>query len=157
LEKLGVDVFKRATLLAVTLSVVVATACGGQSPAPPEVQVDRTACTNCRMLISEPRFAAAYQVQEGGSKVFDDIGCLLEAMRGEKSAVLHYWFRDAAGGEWIEGNNAVFVTGSRIRTPMNGGVVAYRDRATADDAAAREGGRVIGSVAELLGPKKEGS
>lgn len=131
--------------LILPLLLLAGVACGAGGDGPPEILVDRTACAHCRMLVSEPRYAAAYTVSGGEALVFDDIQCLLDAV-GKGPG--HFWFRDAAGDGWIDGADAVFVRSSNLRTPMNGGIAAYRTPAAAQ-AAARDGGRVVHSFDEL--------
>jgi copper chaperone NosL len=154
-------------LLALMLGSSVA--CGGHAGGPPDIQVDRTACSHCGMLVSEPVYAAAYKAPSSDPRVFDDIRCLLEAARTEPRAEqLRFWFHDAAAGEvapqggpvaargrpggqsWIEGSEARFVASPALRTPMGGGLIAYRDRTAAREGAARHNGRVIESLDELL-------
>ena len=140
----------------ILLAVLTASACGVRADGPPEIQVDRTACGHCRMLVSEPRYAAAYQAPGAEALVFDDIQCLLEAARKE-AGPLRVWFRDAAGEEWIDGADAVFVRSTSLRTPMNGGIAAYRTRSAAEQAATRDRGRVVLSFEELRAASGDGS
>lgn len=137
-----------------TLAAVLLTfGCSAAAPGPPEILVDRSACFHCGMLISEPLYAAAYRAQGSDARVFDDIGCLRNAARGE-SGPLTFWFHDAGDEAWIDGRVAVFVTSPEIRTPMGGGLIAYRDRAAAGRAAGVRHGRVIDSVADMLSDTK---
>lgn len=137
-------------LLSVTL---LGSACGAQPDGPPEIVVDRTACSHCTMLISEPRYAAAYQAPGGEAQVFDDIVCLLEAARAEGAGDRRFWFHDGNDGQWIDGDTAVFVASPEFRTPMGGGIIAYRDRATAETAAGTYRGEVIGPLPALFNHK----
>ena len=82
--------------------LLTSVACGVPADGPPEIQVDRTACSHCRMLVSEPRYAAAYRAPGAEALVFDDIQCLLDAARKEPGPV-RLWFRDASGDSWIDG------------------------------------------------------
>jgi hypothetical protein len=103
------------------------------------------------MLISEPAYAAAYRAPGSESRVFDDIGCLLASARNETApAALTFWFHDAGTAGWIDGRHAVLVRAATIRTPMGGGLIAFRDRTAAADAAARYQGAMVGSVEDLL-------
>ena len=137
----------RMTLIALTL---LAAACTTKAGGPPDIVVDRTACSHCGMLISEPIYAAAYQAAGHEARVFDDIGCLLKSAQAESGA-LTYWFHDAHDRSWIDGSAAVFVASPAIRTPMGGGVIAFRDRAAAEQLAAGEhGGDIIPSLTDLL-------
>lgn len=133
--------------------MLVATACGVKAGGPPEIEVDRTACSHCGMLISEPLYAAAYRAPGAAARVFDDIGCLRDAARAETPG-LRFWFHDADDRAWIEGAEAVFVAASEIRTPMGGGLIAYRDPAAAERSAVKHHGRIIRSISDLL--TKEG-
>jgi copper chaperone NosL len=133
--------------------VLVSAACASRPSGPPEIVVDRTACSHCTMLISEPRYAAAYQVAGAEARVFDDIACLLEAARTEAMSELRFWFHDGNDGEWIVGDTAVFVSSPEFRTPMGGGTLAYRDRTAAETAAGRYRGQVIGPLPALLDRK----
>ena len=137
----------------VLAAALLSAACGVRAEGPPEIVVDRTPCSRCGMLISEPLYAAAYQAPGADARVFDDIGCLRDAARSEHSA-LRIWVHDAADGRWMNGFEAILVTSPSIRTPMGGGLLAYRDPAGADRAAERHGGRVIRSIDDIL--RKEG-
>ena len=63
------------------LAALAAGGCSGRMTGPPEIVVDRTSCDHCRMLISDVRYAAAVEAPNADVKVFDDIGCLLEAVK----------------------------------------------------------------------------
>src|SRR5688572_33378398 len=124
-------------------------ACGVRAAGPPEIVVDRTPCSHCGMLISEPLYAAAYQAPGAAARVFDDIGCLRDAAGGE-SGQLRIWVHDASDGRWMNGFEATFVAAPSVRTPMGGGMVAYRKPADADRAAAAHRGRVIRSLGDIV-------
>ena len=107
------------------------------------------------MLISEPIFAAAYRAPAGGARVFDDIGCLVASLSREaRTDGIRFWFHDAEDVQWIDGTEAVFVKSDRLRTPMAGGLVAYRGPAAAERGAKRHEGRVIRNLDDLL-PARE--
>ena len=134
--------------IAVLFVALVTAGCSAKADGPPAIQVDRTACVHCTMLVSDERFAAAYETAAGESRVFDDIGCLLEAARHEPQAeTLRFWFHDALTSQWIRGEEAVFVKSDRIKTPMGGGILAYRE--SQDPAAIR-------SIRELLARSEKG-
>ena len=132
-------------------TLAASAACGVKAEGPPPIEIDRTPCAHCGMLISEPRYAAAYKSPRREAQVFDDIGCLLasatrEAGRGE----LRFWFHDARTAHWIAGSEATFVKSARFRTPMSGGLVAYRDAVAAKLTAAQHDGQVIGDLNDLF-------
>jgi copper chaperone NosL len=145
---------RNVTILSALL--LASAACGVRADGPPEIQVDRTACGHCRMLVSEPQYAAAYRARGAEALVFDDIQCLLDAARKEPGPV-RFWFRDAAGDSWIEGADTVFVRSNSLRTPMSGGIAAYRTRRAAEQAAKRDRGRIVLSFEELRAAAGDGS
>ena len=145
------------TRVLLVLGLAASVGCGVRADGPPEMQVDRTACSHCGMLVSEPAYAGAYRAAGAEPRVFDDIRCLLEAARKEPSAdQIRFWFHDAASGVWIDAKEAVFVASPTLRTPMGGGLIAYRDRSAAREAAARHQGRVIESLDQLLASSAPG-
>jgi copper chaperone NosL len=145
----------RALASTALLAAIASAACGAEAAGPPHLEEDRTACAHCGMLVSERLFAAAYRAPGGEARVFDDIRCLLKAVRKESSqANLEFWFHDAETLEWIEGTRAVIVHAPSLNTPMGGGMVAFATRAAAASAAGPHRGRVIGGIDELL---KEGA
>lgn len=138
-------------IVAVVAAAAIGAACGVKADGPPHFEVDRTPCAHCGMLISEPVYAAAYRTARSESRVFDDIGCLLKAAAQEPRAdALRFWFHDAATAVWIDGTDALFVSSRELRTPMGGGLVAFRDLAAAREAATRQQGSVVPSLEELL-------
>ena len=133
------------------LALAATVACVARADGPPDIEVDRTACAHCGMLISEPVYAAAYRAPDSEPRVFDEIGCLLKAAHREPHAdAIRFWFHDAATAVWIDGKDAAFVTSPSLRTPMGGGLIAYRDRTAARESATRDHGRVIDSLEDLL-------
>lgn len=138
-----------STALAAALLVIAS--CRRPGDGPPSIVVDRTACSHCGMLISELAYAAAYQPAGSEGRVFDDIGCLVQAAGKETGTAIRFWFHDVSSGEWIEGDAATFAAAADIRTPMGGGILAFRDPADATRAARDHRGRVVRSVSDLIG------
>jgi copper chaperone NosL len=123
-------------LVAATLAcaLTLAAACAPDGPA--EVAWDRISCAHCRMLVSDPRFAAQLQLEDGEVLHFDDPGCLLLARASLDRPVRAAWFHDSAGEGWFAENEVAFVRG--LETPMGYGLAAVRRGSTAGalDAAA---------------------
>lgn len=128
---------------------LAASACGLGADGPPLIEVDRTACAHCRMLVSDVAYAAAFQVAGAEARVFDDIGCMAAELR-QAAGERRVWVHDFGTGEWIDGAGAVFVHAAALRTPMGGGVIAFKTRAAAERSAGEKNGRVVASLAEVL-------
>ena len=141
------------TLAAIALTMWVG-ACAVRASNPPTLVVDRSSCSRCGMLISERAYAAAIRAADGHDELFDDIGCLVATLQQRKLSGATFWFHDAGDGEWISDANPIFVTSPALRTPMGGGIAAYRIRAAAEQAAARLGGQVVSDLKTLIAPKE---
>ena len=138
---------RNAVIVAVAL---LTAACGAKASGAPDIVVDRTVCSHCSMLISEPVYAAAFQTRDSDPRVFDDIGCMLDAVRSQAEVPINVWVQDAAGGGWLDAHQAIFVASPQLHTPMNGGVLAYANAAAAEKSVASYGGEVMRSFQELM-------
>jgi copper chaperone NosL len=152
--------------VATAVVVLAAGAACGVETGPPELVLDRAACARCGMLISEPRFAAAYR-SGNRTAVFDDIGCLLDALEeaelptgataeeaatgtGGRAAV---WFLDAEQ-RWLPEEEAVFVISAELETPMGGGIQAFAGRDAAQEVASGTGGSMVESLDQLRASRR---
>ena len=138
------------TTLVIVALALQSMSCSANVTGPPEIIVDRTACSHCSMFISEPVYAAAYRAHGQTARAFDDIGCMLKALRAETASPAEIWVQDANGAGWLEADRALFVASPHLRTPMSGGILAYADAGAADIAAAAHRGDVKRSVSELM-------
>lgn len=134
---------------------LLSAACGAKAMGPPEILVDRTTCSHCGMFVSEPIYAAAYHVRGQDPRTFDDIGCLVDALRHESEPPATVWVQDAAGRGWSDAGEAVFLLTAHVRTPMSGGVLAFADADAASRVASTHRGEVLRSFEELLARKGE--
>ncbi len=120
----------RATML----SLVVARAPGKPEP----FAFDSDACTCCRMLISDGRFAAAIVSTHGRTVKLDSIECLLAYYRQASAAhdVASVWVSDYRHpGTLLDASTARFIDIGDGRTPM-GAERGWAGVASARDAAA---------------------
>jgi copper chaperone NosL len=120
---------------------------GCQSPAqfdkPPEIRYGEDVCDECRMIINEPRFAAAYMTRQGEVRRFDDIGDMVQYHRKHAEEVAVFWVHDFETEEWLQADQAIFVISPEIHTPMGHGIVAVHDRGRAERVAASSRGKVL--------------
>jgi copper chaperone NosL len=131
------------------LASLLVSGCAADPDAPPRLAVDQSVCDGCSMLISEPTFAAAYRI-DGRERLFDDLGCLLDALAAEEDgAGARVWVHDLESRDWLDAGEATFVRASALHTPMGSGLAALSDPAVARALAARTGGRTVLGFAEL--------
>ncbi|MGD2119767.1 MAG: nitrous oxide reductase accessory protein NosL [Chromatiales bacterium] len=109
-------------------------ACSPQPDSGPvEVKFDRDTCERCRMLLSDPHFAAQiryFPATEQRSRVakFDDIGCAVLWLQGkpwEHDSRTEIWVADFRNGEWIDARSASYV--KRKSSPMEYGLGAQAE------------------------------
>src|ERR1043165_497770 len=113
---------KFAIFLSFILQTSVALVFGGCKQStiePPELVADKIACKTCNMLVSETKFAAAFEDSDGNMQIFDDIGCMLTVLRSKQKLPEHIWVRDYRQDEWIEANAATFVSSQKLGTTQN--------------------------------------
>ncbi|HEY3495921.1 MAG TPA: hypothetical protein VGK73_14585 [Polyangiaceae bacterium] len=90
-------------------------------------------CESCRMLVSEPRYAAQLLDQRGERRFFDDIGCLdAYLVDHPELSPRGVWVR--SGERWVDARTARYADGAA--SPMAYGFVAS-DSGTLDFAALR--------------------
>ncbi|MFA7249809.1 MAG: nitrous oxide reductase accessory protein NosL [Dehalococcoidia bacterium] len=107
---------------------------GGHAAGPPVIRYGEERCAYCGMTIGAVRFAAAWR-SSAGERHFDDIGCMVNALRRRSpgDATLHV--HDSVDESWVDAVTAVYVVSPSIRTPMAYGVAAFADAG----AATRQG------------------
>lgn len=114
------------------------------SSTPPEgpvpVAVDHETCAQCRMLISELRFAAQLHTRDGRVLHFDDPGCLFVWEEEHEVAVHERYFRHLREPRWLTDEEVAFV---RVHpTPMGFGLGAVERGAEADALSLEEARRL---------------
>jgi copper chaperone NosL len=102
-------------------------------------------CSYCKMAISEKRYAAELIDSEGQAFKFDDIGCLANFLKSKKntSKVVAHFVMDFDERQWIKAEDAYYVRSSELATPMNGGIIAFKEQAKAKEAVDRYHGKLI--------------
>lgn len=114
--------------LSLSLFFLFACAAGQIGPVPID---DGDACSFCRMAISERQFAAEIIKTDEAVLKFDDIGCMLryQEKAEDKSKPAAIFVTDYASKEWIKAEDAFFTRSETIKTPMGGGIIAFRHKA----------------------------
>lgn len=136
----------RLTLWAwcVIIGVAVLANCQKQAVAPVAIAPEDM-CAYCRMAISEKRFAAEVIDTESQAFKFDDIGCMANFIKNKKNAAkpLAYFVTDFDNREWVKAENAFYVQSNELQTPMNGGMIAFKDQSRAQGAADKYHGTLL--------------
>lgn len=115
---------------------------------PPEIHYGEDLCAECNMIISDPRFAAAYahEISTGRYEqfAFDDIGnMLLHASKHPEYKIAGWYVHDYQTEEWIDATHAHYVVSDAIATPMGYGIAAFASEQNAQTLAAETGGELF--------------
>lgn len=128
----------------VTLAGLLLAGCRAQvSDAPPSIRYGEEPCAQCRMLISEARYAAARVTASGDVEKFDDIGCLLRYRTQHPSAERRLWLHDYQTAVWLAASAAACVQGPSLATPMGSGIIALTTLSAAQDIAQTTRGHLV--------------
>jgi nitrous oxide reductase accessory protein NosL len=110
--------------------LLLLTACSNDpGTGPAEIKWDRDICNRCRMVVSDPHFAAQIRHFPEGKRsrveTFDDIGCAmlwLDQQAWKDEPTIEIWVADFRTGDWIDARSATYVT--QNTTPMEYGLGA---------------------------------
>lgn len=137
-------------LLLLLLSTLLLNACtrGVATAAPPEIRYGEDTCTECNMIISDPRYAAGYAHELSAGRyeslAFDDIGDLLAHLEKYRERKVVAWYvHDYTTAEWLDATTAYYVLSDEIHSPMGHGIAAHATRDAAEVLAQRKSGLVL--------------
>ena len=127
--------------------------CRNRTDGPPVIRYGKDVCGECRMIISEERFAAAAADRNGNAVKFDGVGCLLR-YRQEHPELEKIWVKSYGSGEWLDAAAAFFVFSEQISAPMGYGLAAEASKNGAQKLADEVRGRVF-DFEELIASLKQ--
>ncbi len=104
-------------------------------PEPRAVAIGDDRCPACGMAVIDARFAAQARTDGGRTLVYDAIECLADHLNGHAGpvpVVVVAWLADRVASTreaalWWPAEAATLLHDSRLRTPMGGGLAAFRD------------------------------
>ncbi len=106
-------------------------ACGGPKSGPEPIHYDRDTCEQCRMIISDPRFAAEVRTPDGMLHRFDDPGgaILWMAAHGVDAAATEVWVMNMRDGKtWLDARKAYFVRARATPMDYGYGAIAQQEK-----------------------------
>ncbi|MGB2691754.1 MAG: nitrous oxide reductase accessory protein NosL [Thermodesulfobacteriota bacterium] len=134
--------------LTLIVFIILAASCSDKPESGPvKIYYGEDICEKCKMIISEKDFAAQYQLSNGSTLKFDDLGCMIHYMDGEETtSISDIYVRDYSSKEWTDGNHAYYVWTESINTPMDYGIIGFQDRNLAKELSEKENGKYLGSL-----------
>lgn len=142
-----------ATAIVAAIVLVVLLLGRDSSTGPEPIAYGRDACARCRMIISQPGYAAELRHASGNITKYDDIGCLLEAMLAGHAEMPGAWVEDHQTAELVPLLTATLVRVRDGSTPMAHDVVAFASEDAARRFTATHGGTVVALEEVIHDPK----
>ena len=125
-------------------AIALAASCQKSTIEPIAIEANEM-CSFCRMSISEKRYAAELIDNDGQAYKFDDISCMANFIEQKRNnaSIQATFVMDFDRREWLKAENASYVRSSEFKTPMNGGIVAFKDQSSAQAAATKYHGTLL--------------
>ena len=109
----------------------------------PKINYGRDVCSECRMIISDPKFSALFVDAGGESFKFDDMGCMQLYEARNHPEIKSIWVRDYESQQWLDGSKAFFVFSTSLVTPMGHGIAAFETKENALNFLKEREGRIV--------------
>lgn len=138
--------------------VLILAACGNNETAyePEAINPDTDVCEVCAMAVADDQYATQIVLTNERSLKFDDLGCLYSWIEDNgEDEVGTAFVRDFHTQEWIELEEATYVFGDDIATPMGYGIISFESIADAEEYIAQNHTGEILSAADLDNHKWE--
>jgi copper chaperone NosL len=134
----------------VVIGVLALAACAGGPPRPAPLDTRNEACAWCRMVVSDPGYAAQIVAPGEEPLFFDDVACMAHFLRGRARPGAAPFVADRRTRAWVPAGAAVYTKVAGLQTPMGSGLVAHADRTSRDADRTAAGGSPV-TVAEVFG------
>lgn len=125
-RKISDHFYKQMFFIGLLLMLMIGCEQRNKEKLPIKVTWDRDLCTECRMALSDNRYAAQVVDTKGKNFLFDDIGCAVLWLRKQDwRDSARIWVSDYNTTKWIEADKANWQYGDP-HTPMGYGFSATR-------------------------------
>ena len=115
---------------------VFLTNCSPEGPDP--IILNKDICSFCKMNISDGHFGAEIITEKGRIFKFDDISCMMayKSQHQDSKIKNHYVHHYTGDNELIPAENAYYIQGGTLKSPMAGNVAAFNSETEASQQAA---------------------
>ena len=132
------------TILAMTLCLLFSSCQNG----PVAIVTGKDNCYFCKMTISDARYGAELLTQKGKVYKFDDIHCLRSFMQSKflaEQEIKDVYLVDFAGDHsLLKAGESFLLQGDEIHGPMNGNIIAFKNKDSMSEKADRFKATAIG-------------
>ena len=117
------------------------------NPEPQAIVQGKDNCHLCKMTITDSKYGAEILTKKGKVYKFDDVHCLLSFLQSktlEEMQVKEIYVVDYTGNHsLVKVNESFLLQGDEIRGPMNGNIIAFKDKDSMKNLAAQLKGVAI--------------
>jgi len=118
-----------------------------QNGGPHPIRYGSDPCAHCRMTVSDARFGAQLVTKKGRAYHFDDLNCMLAAVRKNEIAredVAAFYLPDYLNGNELLPADGLFLLRSEtLKSPMLGNVAAFRNQNDLEKIQQSHGGDIV--------------
>ncbi len=123
---------KNISFTAAGLLVVLISSCSAKGPEPIKLNTD--SCDNCKMTIADARFACELITSKQRVYKFDDLACMVSYKKehADKAQDALYYVSDYLKPNQLSlAENAIFIQGDNVGSPMGGNMAAFSNKDSA--------------------------
>jgi copper chaperone NosL len=120
-----------AIAILIFLCASVFMSCSGGKAEP--VRLNKDQCDNCKMTISDGKFACEILTDKGKTLKFDDLGCLFNYKKANPATIVKsYLVGDyTQNNQMIDAAAATYFMAEGLNSPMGGNMAAFKEKADA--------------------------
>lgn len=131
-------ILKNIKKMFVATTFVVLSACGQSGPE--AINLNKDDCDNCKMSISDNRFACELVTEKGRAYKFDDISCMISYKNENKDKMTNarFYVNDyLPPNALLNTDELTFVEGENVSSPMGGNIAAFSKKDSAETYSSR--------------------
>jgi len=112
-----------------------------QSEGPKEIRLNKDNCHLCKMTITDAHFGTEIITKKGKVFKFDDISCMKKFKEDNPLTEIkaHYVHNFLSNNELIPAENAFYLEGGSLHSPMGGNIAAFKTTKEAEENQATFG------------------
>jgi len=136
--------FKKINLFISAATLVLLVACGHSGPE--TININKDDCDNCKMSISDKRFACELVTEKGRAYKFDDVTCMMSYKNDNKDKMTnaHFYINNyLLPNDLLLSDKLTFVEGENVSSPMGGNIAAFTNKDSAETYSVRWNAKII--------------
>lgn len=136
---------KKANSIILIMGLTAGLLSCGKTNTPKPIVVNQDVCVLCKMTIVDQKFATQLVSDKGKSYVFDDFSCMRKFVEEHKNITFAKMYvpNYLDENEFLECENAFFIKGGEVRSPMMGNIAAFKTLGEAEEYAEKINAEIV--------------